>query len=70
MTCAPSSTPVGSERAVLFGTTEAAAMCVLFAATSDPERTLGLTCCRHLADEASRALNIRGQRFPRSGGGI
>ena len=32
---------VGSERAVLFGTVEAAAMCVLFAATY-PERTLGL----------------------------
>jgi len=31
----------GSERAVLFGTVEAAAMCVLFAATY-PERTLGL----------------------------
>jgi class 3 adenylate cyclase len=32
---------VGSERAVLFGTVEAASMCVLFAATY-PERTLGL----------------------------
>ncbi len=32
---------VGSERAVLFGTVEAAAMCMLFAATY-PERTLGL----------------------------
>ena len=32
---------VGSERAVLFGTVEAAAMCALFAATY-PERTLGL----------------------------
>jgi class 3 adenylate cyclase len=32
---------VGSERAVLFGTFEAASMCVLFAATY-PERTLGL----------------------------
>ena len=31
----------GSERAVLFGTVEAAAMCILFAATY-PERTLGL----------------------------
>jgi class 3 adenylate cyclase/pimeloyl-ACP methyl ester carboxylesterase len=31
----------GSERAVLFGTFEAAAMCILFAATY-PERTLGL----------------------------
>jgi class 3 adenylate cyclase len=32
---------VGSDRAVLFGTVEAAAMCILFAATY-PERTLGL----------------------------
>src|SRR5881275_3478733 len=32
---------VGSERAVLFGTFEAASMCLLFAATY-PERTLGL----------------------------
>jgi len=32
---------IGSEHAVLFGTAEAAAMCVLFAATY-PERTLGL----------------------------
>jgi class 3 adenylate cyclase len=32
---------VGSERTVLFGTAEAAAMCILFAATY-PERTLGL----------------------------
>ena len=31
----------GSERAVLFGTVEAAAMCILFAATY-PERTLGI----------------------------
>lgn len=35
---------VGSERAVLFGTVEAAAMCTLFAATY-PERTLGLVLC-------------------------
>ena len=40
-TCARCSTRPESERAVLFGTAEAAAMCTLFAATY-PDRTLGL----------------------------
>lgn len=38
----------GSERAVLFGTVEAAAMCALFAATY-PERTLGLVLLNGIA---------------------
>jgi class 3 adenylate cyclase len=39
---------LNSQRAVLFGTSEAASVCILFAATY-PERTLGLALCNPLA---------------------
>lgn len=56
---------VGSERAVLFGTFEAASMCMLFAATY-PERTSGLVLYNPVA-RGSWAPTTRGPRHPRSG---
>jgi pimeloyl-ACP methyl ester carboxylesterase len=56
---------VDSERTVLFGTFEAASMCLLFAATY-PERTLGLALYNPVA-RGTWAPTTLGRQQPRTG---